>query len=428
MRLDSPEKLTHIWGVGSWRQLIFSSRSQVFLAGFSVLPRAWLDRLETSENLPPLASGAETDHLVGQLRELRIAFVRQDFYPDLYCGDPAWPAEQLVRASVRRTGPAGLLVDLRADYWIVAEDPAPECGRWQEKIAHDPVPDAAGHRANRDRIPQNGAWGHRHPFSHYAVPVDQIPWDSYDLVISLDIAVPNRIVAKARRPLWVYFPSDPGTPTAKASLRRPPELFDISLTHGFRRLPVRPLAGRRAIEFPYTFLRQKTWQAVFPRENSPDRHGIMLEHQTERLLSEEQKAKLRHLGPLRFPRGPLTAVADSLNQSRFYFRCGGGPIIGNGLVEAVAAGCLAACRARELVNRSLLCSSALPADVPHGVEILQRLAAASGEECRLRGIQTRALDYFCFHRPAQAIWDAWWQLRGRRIPLPRRGPASRIGR
>lgn len=374
----------------------------------ALLPRPLLDLLETSERTVPRLDPGETDRLVARARSLRVAFVRQDIFSDLYCANPKLPGPELVRNSTRRTGPAGLLVDLAADYWIVREAADPECAVWTEKIERDPVsPDH--YRAQRTARP---AAHIRHSFAEFSVGVDEIPWEDYDLVVAMDVAVPYRILAKTRRPLWAYLPSDPGTPTAKRSLRKPPGNYDLALTHSFRRIPVRPGLGPRTVEFPYAFLRRKTWEEVFPQGSGAEKTGTMVEHQTEAILSPDERRRLESLGPLRKPWGSLPEVANSLNRSRFYFRCGGGPIVGNGLVEAVAAGCVAVGRKEEFVNRSLLCRSGLITSLGQGIKKMEQMNADAKTTGRLRERQGRLVDFYCFHRPLAEILHHGEEQRG----------------
>ena len=386
----------------------------MFRIGTGLLPRGVLDAMETSEVFAPTVQPGQFDQLLGEYRELRIAFVRQDVFTDLYCCDRELTAEEIVRQSTCRTGPAGLLVDLKADYWIVKEDPALECSVWAEKIAGDKDPDPEKYREQKQRIPHDGKWGHSQPFSYYAVSVDEVPWNDYDIVISLDISVPYRIIEKARRPLWVYMPGDPGVPTAKKSLKRPPGNYDISLTHGFRRHPVRPSLGDRAIEFPYTFLRRKTWEKVFSCPDLEKKRGIMMEHHTWNLLSNSERAEYEKIGFLYRPKGSLPEVAQTLNRSRYYFRCGGRPIVGNGLVEAIAAGCVGIGRRSEFVNRSLLCATALIDDLQQGIEKIQEFEMCSESLDKIRGIQGNLLDYYCFYRPAHELLELWRRIKGPR--------------
>lgn len=374
------------------------------------LPRRLLDLLETSERIVPRHEVNSMEIWVKALRELKIAFVRQDVFLDLYCADPRLSGPELVRNSVQRTGPAGLLVDFEADYWILKEDSAPECSIWMEKIANDPDPQPDVYRSQKDQPPRANF---STTFASHAVRADEVPWEDYDLVVSIDISVPFRILSKTRRPLWAYLPGDPGVPTAKRSLLKPPGNYHVSLSHGFRRYPVRPSLGPRTIEFPYTFLRQSTWQMVFPPVSAEMRLGTMVESHTDRLLEANERLELGKVGPVRRPTGSIQEVADSLNRSKFYFRCGGGPVIGNGIIEAVAAGCLAVGNHREFVNRSLFTPSTRCEERHAGIRKIQQLHLDPLRMKKLCALQGTLADYFCFFRPVRDLLDIWTRLKKR---------------
>jgi hypothetical protein len=139
----------------------------------------------------------------------------------------------------------------------------------------------------------------------------------------------------------------------------------------------------------------------------------MVESHTARLLTPGEKLELGELGPIRRPDGPIQDVADNLNRSRFYFRCGGGPVIGNGIIEAIAAGCLALGNHREFVNRSLftrstLCDGRLP-----GIRTLQQFNLNQPRREKLCALQGTLADYFCFFRPVRDILGMWTELKNK---------------
>jgi hypothetical protein len=140
----------------------------------------------------------------------------------------------------------------------------------------------------------------------------------------------------------------------------------------------------------------------------------MMEHHTWDLLSDPEKAEYEKFGPLYRPKGSLPEVAQTLSRSRYYFRCGGRPIVGNGLVEAIAAGCVAIGRRSEFVNRSLLCTTALIDDLQQGVEKIQEFEMCSERLDKIREIQGNLLDYYCFYRPALELLEAWRRIKGPR--------------
>ncbi|MEL7528732.1 MAG: hypothetical protein AAFN16_23400, partial [Pseudomonadota bacterium] len=59
---------------------------------------------------------------------MKIAFVKQDVYQDLYvCPSGTKDAAELLFSSMMRVGPVGLFSKLDSSFFIVEEDFAPEC-------------------------------------------------------------------------------------------------------------------------------------------------------------------------------------------------------------------------------------------------------------------------------------------------------------
>lgn len=143
------------------------------------------------------------------------------------------------------------------------------------------------------------------------------------------------------------------------------------------------------------------------------RLGTMVESHTDRLLEPDERAELGKVGPVRRPAGSIQEVADSLNRSKFYFRCGGGPVIGNGIIEAVAAGCLAVGNHREFVNRPLFTPSTRCEERHAGIGKIQQLHLDPPQMKKLCALQGTLADYFCFFRPVRDLLDIWTRLKKR---------------
>lgn len=369
----------------------------------ALLPRPVLNRLEVS-CLP-----ASFDRIpgAGELRlaagRLRWAVVRQSTYPDLYSCPPGSPAREAVLSSLQRMGPAALLVDLRADFWLVREDPAPECRVWEESVGSHPGTDLGKFRAEQHRVPHGGRRGHARPPMADAVGVDDIPWDRYDAVVSVDISVPERILRLHPRILWVTLPADPGTPTAKAGWKKPPFSWDVNLTHLHRRFPVRPGLGPQTVECPYSLQSPFTWQELFGDPPGSARTGCYLETQTHAALDASGRAGLENLGPLRHPQGGLPDVAQALRAARYYVQMTGGPLTGNGQIEAIFAGCLAVGNPASYVQRSLFLPGLAAGSFPLVQALLARLESDPARRESLRQAQRAVAEFICFRRPVHRL-------------------------
>lgn len=367
-------------------------------------PRPLINAVETRFVPSSPDSIPKTEELSRLWSQHRVAFVKQALYGDLYCAPPRQSPQTVAFSSLRRTGPLGFVVDFKGSFWMVEEDSAPECRNWEESVGSNPATRDADLRRTRSFPDQ--PLPACHPFAgqtprSLAVRTDEIPWEDYDVVVSIDVSVPHRVIRSHPKICWIYFPADPGTPTAKQARQRPPEGFSVSITHTHRRFPVRPGLSPAAIECPYSFQSSRSWNLVWPP--LAKREGIMVEHQTYALLSEKQREQLATLGTIRKPQGSVSEVAAMLRASRYYLRLQGGPLSGNGQVEAIMAGCLALGDPATYVQRSLFTPRTITPDFESAWKRLRFFESQPSEYQKARAEQLDVAEWVCFRRPA-------WQL------------------
>lgn len=342
-----------------------------------------------------------------------MALVKQDLYQDLYCCPSALTPAETIRSSLRRTGPMGFLVDLAATFFMVHEEKTEsECRVWEESIGSNPESREADlklARASARKVPFGGSRGHPLAPSRMAASASDIDWGVFDMVISMDISIPKKIMRRFPKTLWAYFPADPGTPTAKRARLCPPDGFDVALTHTHRRFPVRPFLGRNTVECPYSFQSSFSWDRVWPAPAA--RQGVMVEHQTYDLLTPSEIRLLEAFGPVRRPCGSVDEVAAFLRSSKYYLRLQGGPLTGNGQVEAVMAGCLALGNPETFVQRSLFTPSTMAKSLSTALEKIRGGEQQANHYEAARAEQLAMAEFVCFRRPA---WQLWNLLQGKK--------------
>lgn len=376
-------------------------------AYLGLLPRAWMNWAEVHRVPRGFFTVPGPEPLRHLWQGVRIALVKQDLYPDLYCCPPALTPAETIRTSLRRTGPMGFLMDLGASFFMVHEEwSAPECRAWEESIGSNPQTREADlklARAAVHEVPLEANHGHSRPPFRMATSASDVDWEVFDMVVSMDIAIPRILMGRFPKTLWVYFPADPGTPTAKRALRWPPDGFDVALTHTHRRFPARPFLGRNTVECPYSFQSSFSWDQVWPA--SGNRRGVMVEHQTFGLLTPAEIKLLEAFGPVRHPSGSVDEVADSLRSSKYYLRLQGGPLSGNGQVEAVMAGCLALGNPETFVQRSLFTPSTVVRSLSTALEKIRFWEQHANHYESTRAEQLAIAEFVCFRRPAWQLWN-----------------------
>ena len=368
---------------------------------FTSLPRRWLNWLETNTLPHSFVELPSANEIRAAYKIHKVAFVKQSVYNDLYCCPSRTRAPEAVRSSLLRTGPMGFLTDLGADFWHVHEDSALECRTWEESPGSNPNTDLEEFRSRQYKLPHDGKLGHLCPSADLSVEVDKVPWQEYEIVVSMDIAIPLRIIRNYPRILWVYFPADPGTPTSKSSRKTPPTGFDVTLTHMHRRFPVRPNLGSSAIECPYSFQSPFSWETVWPWSN--ERRGVMVEGKTYRKLTADQLASLTRFGPVRRPQGSVSEMAHDLLSSRYYLSLYGHPLTGNGQIEAIMAGCLSIGDPKTYVQRSLYTPVTVVPDFTSSLHRIEEFERNRNLREQSRQEQQTIAEYICFRRPAYQL-------------------------
>lgn len=284
---------------------------------------------------------------------------------------------------------------------MVLEDLAPECRNWEESVGSNPTTretELAGARRLTAEIPHAGTLGHTRTPGEMAVDPGKVDWNQFKMVVSIDIAIPVELRQRYPDVMWVYFPADPGTPTAKRARQTPPEGFSVSLTHTHRRFPVRPNLSSSAIECPYSFQSSFSWDQVW--HSQIKREGTMVEHQTYDLLDGKQRQRLASLGTVRKPHGSVSEVAAMLRASKFYLRLQGGPLTGNGQVEAIMAGCLALGDPGTYVQRSLFTPQTVTPSFDSALAKLRYFESSPLDYEKARAEQLAVAEFVCFRRPA----------------------------
>jgi len=96
-------------------------------------------------------------------------------------------------------------------------------------------------------------------------------------------------------------------------------------------------------------------------------------------------------------------VARTLLASRYYVQMTGGPLTGNGQIEAVMAGCLAVGNPASYVQRSLFLPGLAVAALPSLVDRLRRLENNPALRESLATAQRAVAEYLCFRRPLHRL-------------------------
>ena len=353
-----------------------------------VLPRPLLDWAEMHA-FPDQVTDSSLEKDLLFWRSQKIALVKQTAYHALYpqSGKGSW--QETVLSSACHLGPFSFLADLGADYHVVRQANDPETFLWKEKQAYDPDPDASFRRKMEDirRIESS-------PLGRDLPSVDDIAWDKYDMVIGIDIPVPERIVRQCPRTLWAYYSIEAGGPLQKNSLLRPAAGYNIFLNHGFRRYRARPANRPHVLEFPLQFQSLRAWDELRRIVQPPDQRSIILieKNSWEDPLPPSQVPLDRPSGnALEYLHKMFSAFACLHTTSRCRW--------GNWAVESVLSGSIFLGNAGSLAQISPLLPGMDCRTLQKGVEVANHLVEHPPLWNFLQQLQTRVVDHVSFRRP-----------------------------
>ena len=195
--------------------------------------------------------------------QLRIALVKQDVYQDLYvCPASEKDALSILLSSQVRVGPIGLMADLNADFYIVKEERDAETQSYRYIIPHMTpyLRMLKDHTLNELPTQEFMCPGSTHTHGEFSISCQDINWGQYDIVISINVSLPTRIIRQYPRTLFAYMIGEANMATDRARFG-----YDATLNQMARGRVTTNLRECNEIDFPYTFLKGDTLQKLMER-------------------------------------------------------------------------------------------------------------------------------------------------------------------
>jgi hypothetical protein len=263
---------------------------------------------------------------------LRICVVKQTSCYDLYTLAGSDVGE-LAKSSNDRSGPLALweLPGAEVEFRIVEDSPDPECRAGQLQWG---------------RFVEG--WDYKRP--EHPDPPDSVDWSSYDVVVSIDVAVPERIVRKHRGTLWCYYFIE-GGPNGIDQMHAgsPQYSYNVFLNHRPAARLASPCSRQRArmafarravLDFPYYLLSDESLTRIYASQPG-ERSGVCIASSSIDRLPNQLSATLEHYGELRRSYGTLAEFHAAMAASKYFVVLPGSPPkAGGALVDAISAGCV----------------------------------------------------------------------------------------
>jgi hypothetical protein len=352
------------------------------------LPRPLLDWAEIHA-CPAAISDSSVDQDIDFWRSQKIALVKQTAYQALYPqpGKGSW--QETVLSSACHLGPFSFLADLGADYHVVRQAAEPETFLWKEKQAYDPDPaNSFRHKMEEIHKIESSPMGRELP------SVDDIAWNKYDMVIGIDIPIPERIVRQCPRTLWAYYSIEAGGPLQKNSLLRPAAGYNLFLNHGFRRYRTRPRNRPHVLEFPLQFQSLRSWAELRRIVQPPDKRSTLL---IEKSSWEDTLPTSRV--PLDRPSGKAIEYLKKMFSAFACLHTTPRPRWGNWAVESVLSGSVFLGNAGSLAQISPLLPGMDCRSLQKGVDLANRLIEDPPFFDSVQKLQSQVVEHVAFRRP-----------------------------
>lgn len=350
----------------------------------------------------------------------RVAVVKQDINEDLYCCAAGSNGREVIESTLLRSGPVGLFSDWNAQFLMLETVDDQECTIWQERATKLHWDTLEFFRSYQLQVP-----GRHYGQQQFAVSVDSVDWNQFDIVISIDNSVPARVTRQFPQVLWCYYVRELKTPEYTASLSRPLPGQDVVFSHQFAPSPVASAA--HVLHFPYHLHRFHCLQDVFGESVTDDRirSGIFIDHHTMTHLSSEERSALQEFGRIAstIHQGDREVIPTSeklarrtldpdlrerlFNSRYFLVTQGKRSVFGTGLVEAISAGCLVIGTPERIGCAFLLSDATSASDVSDSIRKMRMFE--DQPELRQQELQRQRdlVDWLCFYRPLQQLVLRW---------------------
>lgn len=357
-----------------------------------------------------IVPNVDVKEFIHALPNYKIAVVKQDVYPDLYCCSHQASMKERVLSSIHRSGPVALFTAFNADFHIVKTLEESRCTIWKDGGGETEI--SVGYMVRDGKIKKrNGEWANEYPQSKFSSYAESIDWGQYDIVISIYISIPERIIRKYPKVKWCYNLPNQGV-NYYLSLQKPMEGYRFFLNEKFRTVKLNPKPKYHDIDFPYHLHYYGCFHQLLniPVENDLHKNGVFIENRTSSGLSEQEYIQLKKLGPVRIPlEEKLENVIYKELQSKYFFSLTRGiirsRIWGNGMIEAVACGCLSFANHAEYANKDLITPFTQINSFEEFIDKVNYLEKNPDIYKKELQKQRNLLNYLCFMRPVKELFD-----------------------
>ena len=258
----------------------------------------------------------------------KLALVKEACYQDLWVCEKSKGLKNLLHSTLLRTGPIGLLDVFNGDFFIVETNKSKFAKKLRKKqVTHLTEKDYEKIENTRSELFEES------PLDIAKSP-DSIDWHKYDIIISINFAVPIKIRKKYKNLVWICLPGEGKYPVGLNS-------WDYLISHN---CPSSPCLNSTVIDMPYTLLSSNFLIDNFNKGEK--KNGLYFEVNSFNTHWPTSKKKIypslfNKLNiPLRFHDGDSKSHINKLISSKYFIKYKGRSIRGNSFIEAISSECV----------------------------------------------------------------------------------------
>ncbi len=258
----------------------------------------------------------------------KLALVKEACYQDLWVCDKSKGLKKLLYSTLLRTGPIALLDVFKGDFFILETNRSKPAKNLRRRQVH--------HLSEKDYIEIENTKSkifEQTPRETAKSP-DEIDWQKYDIVISINFAVPIKIRKKYKNLVWICLTGEGKYPVGL-------NYWDYLISHN---CPSSPCLNGSIIDMPYTLISSNFLIKNFNKGEK--KNGLYFEVNSFNNIAPKSNINrlpnsFRHLNiPLRFHDGDMKSHIEKLISSKYFVKYKGRSLRGNSFIEAIASECV----------------------------------------------------------------------------------------
>lgn len=345
---------------------------------------------------------------------LKVAMVKSSVYQDLWICDRSKDMTEIFKTTIMRTSPIGLLEAFNTEFLIVKDCNEYPCTvnkaclprDWYDKMKYAKEGKSPGGFLDETY--------HKHiTVDSVAYDVDSVDWSQYQIVITMNGCIPERVITKYPNILWCYYIGE----NEECLIYNKFSCYDIVLNQDVTKPGLPPWM----IGMPYSYLGPytipKVIKSLFPNKTS-EKHGVFMEiNNTEdrpvtTIPSIFLKIQEETSIPILIHSQNIVENISRISNAKYFVKLLGRPIRGNGILEVISAGTLV------LANRGLVMLRELVLEECHvetedDVITKIRWFESHPTEYAAAVEKQRTILYELFYKgPAEKLAMRFWEKRG----------------